>query len=49
MERSLKNQHSPLHIDLLHGYVHNQFVTPKVRDLMDAWNESQDFFEKVWP
>lgn len=49
MVRSLTLPQSPLHIDLLHGYVHNQFVTPKVRDLMDAWNESQSFFEKVWP
>ncbi len=49
MERSLTLQHSPLNIELLHGYVHNQFVTPKTRDLTDAWNESQRFFEKVWP
>jgi hypothetical protein len=49
IERALKVPHSPLNIDLLHGYVHNQFVTPKRRDLTDAWTESQRFFEKVWP
>lgn len=49
MERSLTLAHSPLNIDLLNGYVHNNFITPKHRDLTGAWDESQPFFEKVWP
>jgi hypothetical protein len=49
MERALTLSHSPLNIDLLHGYVHNLFVTPKRRDLTAAWDESHPFFEKVWP
>lgn len=46
--RGLSVSHSPLSIDLLHDYVHNRFVTPKTRDLIGAWNDSQRYFEEIW-
>lgn len=48
MTRALNDKGSPLHIDLLHSYVHNRFVTPRVKDLRAAWNDSQPYFEWVW-
>lgn len=48
VERALGDAKSPLHIDLLHAYIHNRFVTPKPRELLAAWNEGQRFFESIW-
>jgi hypothetical protein len=48
MERGLTDDKSPLSIDLLHHYVHNRFVKPKARELLDAWDEAQPFFRGVW-
>src|SRR5258706_8049748 len=47
--RALTDPKSPLHIELLHAYVHNRFVTPKPRELLAAWNEAQRLFESIWP
>ena len=46
--RALTDRRNPLHIDLLHGYVHNLFVIPKRHDLIGAWDEAQPFFESIW-
>jgi hypothetical protein len=48
VERGLNDSKSPLFIDLLHAYVHNRFCTPKARELLGAWNDSQRFFESIW-
>ena len=47
--RALSVDHSPLYIGLLHAYLHNRFVTPKIRDLTGAWDDAQRFFERIWP
>ena len=47
--RALSVTHSPLYIDLLHAYLHNRFVTPNARDLTNAWDDAQRFFQRVWP
>jgi len=46
--RAIGDVKSPLHIDLLHAYVHNRFVTPKSRELLAAWNDAQRLFESIW-
>jgi len=46
--RALSDKKSPLHIDLLHDYVHNLFVVPKPHILIGAWDEAQPFFERIW-
>lgn len=46
--RAIGDSKSPLHIDLLHAYVHNRFVTPKPRELLAAWNDAQRLFESIW-
>lgn len=46
--RALSDKRSPLHIDLLHDYVHNLFVVPKPHILIGAWDEAQPFFERIW-
>jgi hypothetical protein len=48
VERAVGDPKSPLHIDLLHAYVHNRFVTPKARELIAAWNEAHRFMECIW-
>lgn len=47
--RGLDSADSPFSIDLLNDYVHNRFVTPKSEHLKSAWNDSQAFFQDVWP
>jgi len=46
--RSVGDSSSPLHIDLLHAYVHSQFQKPKTRDLRSAWDEAEPFFARIW-
>jgi hypothetical protein len=46
--RALSVQHSPLYIDLLHGYIHNRFVVPNRLDLTGAWDQAQPLFERIW-
>lgn len=48
ISRGLSVTSSPFNIDLLHDYVHNRFVTPQAKSLIEAWNDAQPFFEKVW-
>ena len=48
VERAVIDPKSPLHLNLLHAYVHNRFVTPKARELIAAWNEAQRFMECIW-
>jgi hypothetical protein len=48
MSRDLSDANSPLHIDLLHAYVHSLFQTPKVRDLRIAWDHAEPFFAQIW-
>lgn len=47
--RSLSVQSSPMHIDLLHRYVHDRFATPLPQELKAAWDHAQPLFEKIWP
>jgi hypothetical protein len=49
IEERFSAEDSPLHIGLLNNYVHNRFTTPTRRDLMTSWNNSQRFFEGLWP
>ena len=49
ISRGLSVAHGPFNIDLLNDYVHNRFVTPQAKSLIEAWNDAQPFFEKVWP
>lgn len=46
--RGLSIDHSPLFVDLLHGYVHNRFVIPHKKDLKIGWDQAQRFFESIW-
>lgn len=46
--RALSDPQSPLYIDLLHAYVHNRFVIPKARDLMEAWDDAEPLLQKIW-
>jgi len=48
VSRGLSVPHSPFNIDLLHDYVHNRFVTPQAKSLLEAWNDAHPFFEQVW-
>lgn len=49
VQRALSVKESPLHIDLLHGYVHSRFTTPTSdRELKAAWNQAERFFERIW-
>ncbi len=47
--RSVSDRNSPMHIDLLHRYVHDAYQTPVPRDLIAAWNHAQPLFERIWP
>jgi hypothetical protein len=49
ISNGLNNPQSPLHVDTLHNYVHNRFYSPTEQELKVAWNNSQIFFEKIWP
>jgi len=48
VQRGVSHQQSPLYIDLLHGYVHNRFVIPKIHDLYASWDESRPYFMAIW-
>lgn len=39
---------SPLYTGLLNAYVHNQYLTPKGRELVSTWSDAQPFFERMW-
>lgn len=40
---------SPLSVDLMHEYVHNQAVTPSVRSLKEGWDNAEEFLKRIWP
>jgi len=46
--RALNDSGSPLHIDLLHDYIHSLFQTPKIRDLRSAWDIAEPLFKAIW-
>jgi hypothetical protein len=46
--RGIHDRSHPFHIDLLHAYVHNRFVSPTDRDLRVGWDNAQPFFERIW-
>jgi hypothetical protein len=46
--RALSVKHSPLHIDLLHAYVHNRHAAPSPAELRAGWDVAQPFFERIW-
>ena len=47
--RAISNKSSPLHIGLLHSYIHSRFETPTPQDLKAAWTSAQPLFERIWP
>lgn len=47
--RSIAQKSSPMHTDLLHQYVHDQYTTPLPEELKAAWDHAQPLFEKIWP
>lgn len=47
--RAVSKKDSPMHMDLLHRYVHDPIQTPTPRDLMAAWDHGQPLFERIWP
>lgn len=47
--RSLSVKSSPMNIELLHLYVHDQFATPLRKELTAAWDHAQPLFEHIWP
>jgi hypothetical protein len=48
VRRAVRDKQSPLYIHLMHGYVHNRFVIPKIRDLLASWDEAKPYFERIW-
>lgn len=46
--RGLSVRQSPLHVDLLHAYVHNRHVSPSPSELRSGWDNAQTFFERIW-
>lgn len=47
--RAVTSKASPMHSDLLHQYIHDQYQTPVPRDLKAAWDHAQPLFECIWP
>lgn len=49
VEKGIDDSKSPLYINTLHDYIHNRFYSPQERELKVAWDNSQLFFENIWP
>ncbi|MEX0809211.1 MAG: hypothetical protein WD044_10840 [Dongiaceae bacterium] len=49
IKRAVTVKTSPMHTDLLHRYVHDQYQTPAPNDLKAAWDQAQPLFECIWP
>ena len=47
--RSISVKTSPMNVELLHLYVHNQHATPLPKELKAAWDHAQPLFERIWP
>lgn len=48
LRSGIKGDDNPLSAKLLNAYVHNKFTKPKPRELRDAWDHAQPFFEQAW-
>lgn len=48
LRRGIHQDHSPLSAALLNGYVHNRFTKPSPRELRNAWDHAEPFFQQVW-
>jgi len=48
ISRAITVKTSPMHTELLHRYVHDQYQTPTPNDLKAAWDHAQPFFECIW-
>lgn len=48
LRRGVHNDNSPLSATLLNAYVHNRFTKPSPRELRNAWDHSEPFFQHVW-
>jgi hypothetical protein len=49
VSKGVNDKNSPLYIGSLNNYVHNRFFSPTERELKVAFDNSQPFFEKIWP
>ena len=49
LKSAIHDQKSPLHFELLHSYVHNQYSAPDVDKLKAAWDQVTPLLLKVWP
>jgi hypothetical protein len=49
IQAALNDPNSPFSIESLHAYIHNRFFTPKDTHLVTDWDNTQPFFEKIWP
>lgn len=48
LRRGVNQDDSPLSAALLNAYVHNKFTKPSPRELRNAWDHAQPFFEQAW-
>lgn len=48
LRRGIQQEHSPLSAALLNGYVHNRFTKPSPRELRNAWDHAEPYFQQVW-
>ncbi|HEV8644835.1 MAG TPA: hypothetical protein VGR01_04630, partial [Burkholderiales bacterium] len=48
LRRGIHQDHSPLSAALLNSYVHNRFTKPSPRELRNAWDHVEPFFQRVW-
>jgi hypothetical protein len=49
VETAMNDPLNPFSIDTLHAYIHNRFFTPTDTHLVTGWDNTQRFFEKIWP
>lgn len=45
---AISNPHSIFSIETFHAYVHNKYFQPTPKDLKLAWENIQNFLEKIW-
>ncbi len=48
VSKGINNAKNALHINTLHGYVHNEFYSPMESDLSVAFDNARPFFETIW-
>lgn len=44
----MNKKHGTLGIDTLHAYIHNAHFSPQSSDLIDAWDNIEEFMKIVW-